>query len=59
MKNNLYVVDSRNASPYTHYQKPYPNAVEPRYFTDKLIDGMLALATVMGTVTIFLFLLAM
>lgn len=59
MKANLYIVDSRRTSPYTHYQKPYPNAVEPRYFTDKLIDGMLALATVMGSVTIFLFLLAL
>lgn len=59
MKANLYIVNSRNDSRYPHYQKPYPNAVEPRYFTDKLIDGMLALATVMGTVTIFLFLLAM
>ena len=59
MKANLHIVDTRTASAYTYYQKPYPNAVEPRYFTDKLIDGMLALATVMGSVTIFLFLLAL
>ena len=59
MKPNLYIIDSRTSSAYPHYQKPYPNAVEPRYFTDKLIDGMLALATVMGSVTIFLFLLAL
>lgn len=59
MKTNLHIVDTRNASTYVHYQKPYPNAVEPRYFTDKLIDGMLALATVMGSLTIFFFLLSM
>ena len=59
MKANLHVINTRTASAYTYYQKPYPNAAEPRYFTDKLIDGMLALATVMGSVTIFFFLLTM
>ena len=59
MKANLRIVDTRTSSAYPYYQKPYPNAVEPRYFTDKLIDGMLALATVMGSVTIFFFLLTM
>ena len=57
MKPNLYIVDSRNTRPYPHYRKPYPNAADPNYFLDKVIDGMLALATVMGTVTIFFFLL--
>lgn len=57
MKANLHIVDSRTSSAYAHYQKPYPNAVDPHYFTDKLIDGMLALATVMGSLTIFFFLL--
>ena len=59
MKANLHIVDTRNSSAYTYYQKPYPNAVEPHYFMDKLIDGILALATVMGSVTIFFFLLTM
>ena len=59
MKANLHIVDSRNTSPYAHYRKPYPNAVEPTYFLDKIVDGMLALATVMGSVTIFFFLLTM
>ena len=59
MKANLHIVDTRNSSTYSHYVKPYPNAVEPRYFTDKLIDGMLTLATVMGSVTILFFLLTM
>ena len=57
MKPNLYIVDSRNSRTYPHYRKPYPNAAEPNYFLDKVIDGMLALATVMGSVTIFFFLL--
>ena len=59
MKANLQIVNSTPSSPYVHYRKPYPNAVEPTYFLDKLVDGMLALATVMGTVTIFFFLLTM
>ena len=59
MKNNLHIVDTRTSSAYAYYQKPYPNAVEPGYFLDKVIDGMLALATVMGSVTIFFFLLTM
>lgn len=59
MKAKLHIVDTRNTSAYTYYQKPYPNAAEPRYFMDKLIDGMLTLATVMGSLTIFFFLLTM
>ena len=59
MKANLQVVNSSTSSAYIHYHKPYPNAVEPTYFLDKLLDGMLALATVMGSVTIFFFLLTM
>ena len=59
MKANLHIVDTRTTSPYAHYRKPYPNAVEPDYFLDKVVNGMLALATVMGSVTIFFFLLTM
>ena len=59
MKANLHIADTRTSSAYTHYRKPYPNAVEPGYFLDKLLDGMLALATAMGSVTIFFFLLTM
>ena len=47
-KNNLYI--------YRHYQRPYPNAADPTYFLDKLVDGLLSLATCMGCITIFLFL---
>ena len=59
MKNNLRIVNSSTSSAYIHYRKPYPNAVEPSYFLDKLIDGVLAVATVMGSVTILFFLLTM
>ena len=59
MKTNLRIVNSSSSSAYAHYRKPYPNAVEPTYFLDKILDGMLAVATVMGTVTIFFFLLTM
>lgn len=59
MKNNLRIVNSSTSSAYIHYRKPYPNAVEPSYFLDKLIDGILAVTTVMGSVTILFFLLTM
>ena len=41
------------------YARPFPNAAEPRYFVDKLIDGVLAVATGMGTLTILFFLITM
>lgn len=44
---------------YRHYRRPYPNAAEPRYYLNKLLDGMLSVATGMGCVTIFFFLMTM
>lgn len=44
---------------YPHYQRPYPNAADPQYFIDKLVDGALAVATSMGTLTIIFFLITM
>ena len=38
---------------YRHYRRRYPNCADPHYFLDKILDGLLALATGMGTVTIF------
>lgn len=46
----------KNLSIYRHYRRPYPNAADPNYFIDKLVDGMLALVTGMGSITFFLFL---
>mgnify|MGYP003293381908 CR=1 FL=1 len=48
-QNNLYV----------HYCRPCPNAAEPQYFIDKLVDGALAIVTSMGTLTILFFLITM
>lgn len=36
---------------------PYPNAAEPSYFVGKLLDGITALVTGMGTVTLILYFL--
>ena len=49
----------QNLSIYRHYRRPYPNAAEPGYFLDKLVDGMLALVTGMGSVTFFFFLVTL
>ncbi len=35
---------------------PYPNAAEPGYFAGKLLDGITAAVTCMGTVTLFFYL---
>ena len=48
---NLYI--------YRHYRRPYPNAADPSYFIDKLVDGLLSLATCLGSITIFFFLATM
>jgi hypothetical protein len=44
---------------YPHYERPYPNAADPQYFIDKLVDGALAVATSMGTLTIIFFLITL
>lgn len=44
---------------YHHYKLPYPNAAEPSYFIDKLVDGMLAIVAGMGSITFFLFLVTL
>lgn len=42
---------------YPNYEKPFPNAAEPQYYLDKLIDAALALSTGLGTLTIVFFLI--
>ncbi len=44
---------------YPNYERPFPNAAEPQYFIDKLVDGALAVATSMGTMTIIFFLITL
>ena len=48
---NLYI--------YRHYRRPCPNAAEPSYFINKLVDGMLAVVTGMGSITFFVLLITM
>lgn len=44
---------------YPNYQRPYPNAADPQYFTDKLVDALLSTATVLGTVTVICLLITL
>jgi hypothetical protein len=44
---------------YPNYRRPYPNAADPQYFVDRLVDGMLSVATIMGTLTIVIFLITL
>ena len=48
---NLYI--------YRHYRRPYPNAADPSYFINKLVDGILALVTSLSSITFFFFLVTM
>ena len=41
------------------YRRPYPNAAEPRYYLNRLLDAALSVATGMGCVTVFFFLITM
>lgn len=41
------------------YRRPYPNAADPSYFVNRIIDAMLAVVTGMGTITALLFLITM
>lgn len=36
---------------------PYPNEAEPSYFTGRLLDGITAIVTCMGSVTLLLYFL--
>lgn len=38
------------------YRRPYPNAADPNYFKDKLVDAILSLVSTMGIITFFFFL---
>lgn len=39
------------------YYPVCPNAAEPEYFLHRILDGLLAVATSVGAITVFLFLL--
>lgn len=44
-----------SSRPIRHYA--YPNAAEPSYFAAKLLDGITAIITCMGTVTLLVYFL--
>lgn len=52
-------VNRRKSRAYLRCRRPYPNAADPSYFVDKLVDGILAIATGMGTITILFYLITM
>ena len=54
---NKNVIPFSNA--YRHYRRPYPNAADPSYFLDKVLNGLLGAVSCMGCVTIFFFLVTM
>ena len=49
----------RHKSHHSLRCRPYPNAADPSYFVDKLVDGILAVATGIGAATIFFYLITM
>ena len=50
-KNQLYI--------YRHYRRPCPNAADPGYFLDRLVDGILSVVSGLGTIAFFFFLVTM
>lgn len=38
---------------------PFPNAADPGYFANKLLDGLTVLASCIGVVTVFFYLATM
>lgn len=41
------------------YRSPYPNAADPNYLKNKVVDGVLSLVSTMGVITFFCFLATM
>ena len=56
---NNYQKNRKNLYVYRHYRRPYPNAAEPSYFLDKLVDGILSVVSSLGVITFFFFLVTM
>lgn len=56
---NKYQKNRKNLYVYRHYRRPYPNAAEPSYFLDKLVDGILSVVSSLGVITFFFFLVTM
>ena len=59
MKKNAYASGS-NIIPFSRRKGyAYPNAAEPGYFADRILDGLTALAICVGVVTVLFFLATM
>ena len=41
------------------HRSPYPNAADPHYLKNKVVDGVLSLVSTMGVITFFFFLATM
>ena len=52
-------VQNRNYFAHAIRSYPYPNAAEPGYFANRLLDQITAVATIVGVITIFFFLATM
>lgn len=49
----------KNKSHLHIYRRPYPNAADPYYRVNRIIDAALAVVTGLGSVSAFLFLATM
>jgi hypothetical protein len=54
VKKNYYTYSAPAVRSY-----PYPNAAEPGYFAEKVLDGLTALITGIGAITVMIFLITM
>jgi hypothetical protein len=50
---------SHHLSVYKPSQPAYPNAAEPRYFTDRMLNALTTVVSAMGFVTTLICLVAM
>lgn len=53
------IANNRNYSARPIRSYPYPNAAEPGYFAERILDGLTALAICIGVVTVLFFLATM
>ena len=49
----------RNKPHLRVYRRPYPNAADPSYHVNRIVDAALAVATGLGSVSALLFLVTM
>ena len=54
-------INTQNRDYFAHAIRsyPFPNAAEPGYFANRLLDQITAMATIVGVIVIFFFLATM